>query len=65
MGTILLKSDLNALKIEVSKKNFIREIQFSDTFYVIDLFENFNFKAFKALFNKIVPIFCQLILEFW
>jgi hypothetical protein len=37
MGTILVKSALNALK----------------------------FEAFKALFTKIVPIFCELILEFW
>ena len=37
MGTILVKSALNALKIEVWKKIF-KEIQFSGTF-----FENLNF----------------------
>ena len=37
MGTILVKS---ALKIEVFKKikRFIEEIQFSGTFFVIDIF---------------------------
>ena len=40
MGTILVKSALNALKIEVFKKYFffIEEIQFSGTFFVIDIF---------------------------
>ena len=40
MGTILVKSALNALKIEVFKKNyfFIEEIQFSGTSFVIDIF---------------------------
>ena len=40
MGTILVKSALNALKIEVFKKKFffIEEIQFSGTFFVIDIF---------------------------
>jgi hypothetical protein len=67
MGTILVKSALNALKIEVFKQKvfFIEEIQFSGTFFVIDIFWKLQFlKAFKALFTKIVPIFCQLILEF-
>ena len=44
MGTILVKSALNALKIEVSKKNFfIENIQFSGTFLLLTLFENVNF----------------------
>ena len=39
MGTILVKIALNALKIEVFKKHFfIEEIQFSGTFFVIDIF---------------------------
>ena len=40
MGTILVKSALNALKIEVFKKKifFIEEIQFSGTFFVIDVY---------------------------
>jgi hypothetical protein len=39
MGTLLVKSALNALKIEVfKKKKFIEEIQFSGTFFVIDIF---------------------------
>ena len=40
MGTILVKSALNALKIEVfkKKKKIIEEIQFSGTFFVIDIF---------------------------
>ncbi len=39
MGTILVKNALNALKVEVfKKKNFIEEIQFSGTFFVIDIF---------------------------
>ena len=44
MGAILVKSDLNALKIEVSKKTFfIEEIQFSGTFFVIDIFWKLQF----------------------
>ena len=45
MGTILVKSALNALKIEVFKKKFffIEEIQFSGTFLLLTFFENFNF----------------------
>ena len=35
------------------KKNFIDEIKFSGTVFVIDII----FKAFKALFSKIVPIY--------
>ena len=42
-----------------NKTKFIEEIQFSGTFFVIDIFWKL-----KALFTKIVPIFCQLILEF-
>ena len=38
MGTILVKSALDALKIDVFKKKFIEEIQFSDTFFVTDIF---------------------------
>ena len=40
MGTVLVKSALNALKIEVSQKIFffIEEIQFSGRFFVIDIF---------------------------
>ena len=33
MGTILVKSALNALKIEVFKKKIIEEIHLSGTFY--------------------------------
>jgi phosphopantetheinyl transferase (holo-ACP synthase) len=60
-GHNFLKSASNALKIEVFKKcatkvNFYNEIFFLKTSI---------FKAFKALFTKIVPLFCQLILEFW
>ena len=45
MGTILVKSALNALKIEVfKKKSFFIEEKFSGTFFVSDFFfENFNF----------------------
>ena len=65
MGTILVKSALNALRIEVLKKKIIEEIQFSGTIFVIDIFLKTSiFKAFKALFTKIVPNFCQLILKF-
>ena len=40
MGTTLVKSALNALKIEVKKNiyNFIEEIEFSGTYFVIDIF---------------------------
>jgi hypothetical protein len=38
MGTILIKSALNALKIEVFIFFFSEEIQFSGTFFVIDIF---------------------------
>ena len=44
MGTILVKSALNASKIEVFKtKIFIEEIQFSGTFFVIDIFWKLQF----------------------
>ena len=43
MGTILVKSALNALKIEVFNIFFfIEDIKFSGTYFVIDIFENFN-----------------------
>ena len=43
MGTILVKSALNALKIEdFKKKKFIEEIQFSGTFFLLTFFLNFN-----------------------
>ena len=40
MGRILVKSAINALKIEVFKKikKFVEEIQFSGTFLDIDIF---------------------------
>ena len=43
MGTILVKSALNALKIEVIKKKIIEEIQFNGTFFVIDIFWKLQF----------------------
>ena len=43
MGTILVKSALNALKIETFNFFFTEEIPFSGTFLVIDFFlKNFN-----------------------
>ena len=66
MGTILVKSALNALKIEVKKKkNSLKKFNLVAHFLLLTFFETSIFKAFKALFTKIVPIFCQLILEFW
>ena len=63
MGTILVNSALNALKIEVFKnvnnRKCATKLNFFNDF-ILKIFE-----AFKALFTKIVPIFCQMILEFW
>ena len=66
MGTILVKSALNALKIEVFKLFFF-SFQFNLVahFFLLTFLKTSIFKVFKALFTKIVPIFCQLILEFW
>ena len=51
MGTILVKSAINALQIEVFKK-FIEEIQFSGTFFVIDtFFANFEFDL-RVIFDQ-------------
>ena len=49
MGTIFEKCALDALKIEVFKNVNTK---------------NFAIKAYKALFTKILPIFCHLILDF-
>ena len=39
MGTILVKSALNALKLKFSeKKNFIEEYHFRGMFFVVDIF---------------------------
>ena len=60
MGIILIKSTSDALKIEVFKKKFVLVAKF----FIIDVFLKTVFsKALKALFTKIVFIFCQLILE--
>ena len=59
MGTILVKSALNALKIEVFKKQIlIEEIQFSGTFFVIDIFWKLQFlKHLKHFLLKLCPFF--------
>ena len=54
MGTILVKSALNALKIEVLRKNFFSLKKFNLVAHVLLLT---FFDAFKALFTKVVPIF--------
>ena len=60
MGPILVKRALNAFKIEVFKKHASK----LNLFYEKKL-KTSIFKAFKALFTKIIPSFCQLTLEFW
>ncbi len=64
MGTILVKSALNALKIEVfKKKKIIEEIQFSGTFFVIDIFWKLQFlKHLKHFLLKLCPFF---VCWFW
>jgi hypothetical protein len=65
MDTILVKSALYALKIKVFKKcqlKCVTKLNFFNDFFFL---KTSIFKGFKALFTKIVPIFCQLILEFW
>ena len=59
MGRILVKSAINALKIEVFKKikKFVEEIQFSGTFLDIDIF--WKLQSLKHFLLN----FCQLILE--
>ena len=66
MGTILVKSALNGLKIEVlEKKISLKKFNLVAHFLLLTIFlQTSLFKAFKALFTKIVPIFCQLSLEF-
>jgi hypothetical protein len=59
MGTILVKNALNALKIQVFKKKLLKKFNL-----VAHFLKTLIFKAFNARFTKIVPIFCQLILEF-
>ena len=66
MGTILVKSALNALKIKVfKKKNFIEEIQFSGTFFVIDIFWKLQFlKHLKHFLLKLCPFFVSWFWSF-
>ena len=65
MGTILVKSALDALKIEFFKKKSLKKFNLVAHFLLLTIFLKTSFfKAFKALFTKIVPIFSQLILEF-
>ena len=64
MGTILVKS---ALKIEVFKKIkcFIEEIQFSGTFFVIDIFWKLQFlKHLKHFLLKLCPFFVSWFWSF-
>ena len=65
MGTILVKSALNALKIEVFKrKRFsLKKFNLVSHFCYLHVLKTSICKAFKALFTKIVPIFRQLLLR--
>ena len=64
MGTILVKS---ALKIEVFKKIkcFIEEIQFSGTFFVMNIFWKLQFlKHLKHFLLKLCPFFVSWFWSF-
>ena len=61
MGTILVKSALNALKIEVLKKNSLKKFNLVAHFCYRHFLKTSIIKVFIALFTKIVPIFCRLI----
>ena len=47
------------IPIFLKKKNLLNDT----IFWLIAFFENFN--LWRTLSSKIMPIFCQLILEFW
>ena len=61
MGTILVKSAFNALKLKFSKKG----VQFSGTFFVIDIFWKLQFlKNLKHFFLKLCPYFVSCFWSF-
>ena len=66
MGTILVKSALNALKIEVFKKKIsLKKFNLVAHFLLLTFFENFNFwKHLKHFLLKLYPFFVSWFWSF-